>query len=68
MRRLREEFRVGLGSLEAVTVLLQRRRRTHPTAGLFEAADLQWWWRVPRPTDDVSQLFWFDELGRPNPQ
>jgi GNAT superfamily N-acetyltransferase len=32
---------------------------------LFEAADLQWWWRTPRSTDDVGQLFWFDRLGRP---
>lgn len=51
--------------LEAVTALLQRVRGAHPTAGLYEAADLQWWWRMPRSTDDVPQLFWFDELGRP---
>ena len=46
-------------------MLLQRIRRTHPTAGLYEAADLQWWWRMPRSTDNVPQLFWFDDLGRP---
>jgi GNAT superfamily N-acetyltransferase len=32
---------------------------------LYEAADLQWWWRMPRSTDDLPQLFWFDDLGRP---
>jgi GNAT superfamily N-acetyltransferase len=32
---------------------------------LFEAADLQWWWRTPRSTDHLRQLFWFDHLGRP---
>jgi GNAT superfamily N-acetyltransferase len=32
---------------------------------LFEAADLQWWWRVPRSTDVLTQLFWFDHVGRP---
>jgi hypothetical protein len=32
---------------------------------LFEAADLQWWWRAPRSTDDIRQLFWFDHLDRP---
>jgi GNAT superfamily N-acetyltransferase len=32
---------------------------------LYEAADLQWWWRTPRSTDDLPQLFWFDHLGRP---
>lgn len=65
MRPLEEGHRVGLHYLEAVTLLLQRIRRAHPTAGLYEAADLQWWWRTPRPTDDVPQLFWFDDLGRP---
>jgi GNAT superfamily N-acetyltransferase len=32
---------------------------------VFEAADFQWWWRKPRPTDALPQLFWFDEAGRP---
>jgi len=59
------ERRVGLQALEAVTVLLQRIRAAHPTAGLYEAADLQWWWRTPRSTDDLPQLFWFDDDGRP---
>ena len=63
---LREDHRVGLQYLATVTTLLQRIRSAHPTAGLYEAADLQWWWsQRPRPTDDIPQLFWFDELGRP---
>lgn len=65
MRPLREQHLVGIRYLDAVTALLQRVRSVHPTAGLYEAADLQWWWRVPRATDDVGQLFWFDDLGRP---
>lgn len=65
MAVLREEFRVGVGYLEAATVLLRRVRSIHPTSGLFEAADLQWWWRTPRLTDNLGQLFWFDDLGRP---
>jgi GNAT superfamily N-acetyltransferase len=32
---------------------------------LLEAADLHWWWRTPRSTDRLRQLFWFDHLGRP---
>jgi len=32
---------------------------------LYEAADLQWWWRTPRSTDQLPQLFWFDDHGRP---
>jgi RimJ/RimL family protein N-acetyltransferase len=62
---MRERHLVGLDYLAAVTALLQRARSAHPTAGLYEAADLQWWWRTPRSTDNVSQLFWFDDLGHP---
>lgn len=63
MTSLREEQRVGLDYLETVTTLLQRIRAAHPTKGTFEASDLQWWWRTPRPTDEIPQLFWFDEHG-----
>ena len=62
---MREEHRVGLRYLEDVTALLQRGRSVHPTKGLYEPAELQWWWRTPRSTDTVPQLFWFDESGRP---
>lgn len=66
MTRPTEEHRAGLDYLEAVTALLNRIRTTHPTAGLFEAAELQWWWaQNPRTTDDLGQLFWFDDRGRP---
>ncbi len=65
MHALREQHLVGIEYLEAVTELLQRIRTAHPTAGLYQAAELQWWWRVPRSTDGLPQLFWFDEAGRP---
>jgi RimJ/RimL family protein N-acetyltransferase len=65
MPSLSEQSLVGLAHLEAVTALLQRIRRTHPTAGLWEAADRQWSWRTPRSTDDLPQLFWFDDDGQP---
>ncbi len=55
----------GLDSLEMVTRLLQRARLAHPTAGLFEAADLQWWWRVERSTDSIGKQFWVDGAGEP---
>lgn len=55
----------GLGYLEAVTALAQRVRAAHPTAGIYEAADHQWWWARPRATDGLAQLFWFDESGQP---
>ena len=62
---MREQHRVGIDYLEAATALLRRVRSAHPTKGLFEAADLQWWWRTPRSTDNLRQLFWFDDLGHP---
>jgi GNAT superfamily N-acetyltransferase len=33
------------------------------TAGLWEAADLQWWWRTPRRSDERDQTFWLDGSG-----
>lgn len=60
-----EDTRFGLDYLETVTELLQRVRSTHPTAGLYESADLQWWWRNPRSTDVIPQVFWFDDDGNP---
>jgi GNAT superfamily N-acetyltransferase len=61
------EYRVGRSYLDDVTLLLQRIRAAHPTAGLYEAGDLQWWWaQRSRPTDDLAQLLWFDESGRPD--
>jgi GNAT superfamily N-acetyltransferase len=65
MQSPREEHRVGVDYLQAVTELLQRVRAAHPTKGLYEAADFQWSWRTPLSTDNLGQLFWFDHLGRP---
>jgi predicted N-acetyltransferase YhbS len=45
------------------TELLQRARRADPQAGLWEAADVQWWWRTPRRSDEVDKLFWIDDEG-----
>lgn len=49
--------------LTEVTALLQRARNEHPTEGLWEAADRQWWWRTSRRTDDQPMPFWYDEHG-----
>lgn len=65
MGAVREEQRVGLDYLASVTALLQRVRGTHPTHGSYEAAEFQWWWSIPRSTDSLGQLFWVDDLGRP---
>jgi len=53
----------GLKCLVLATELLQRARLANAEAGLWEAADLQWWWRTLRPSDVVDQLFWIDADG-----
>jgi GNAT superfamily N-acetyltransferase len=47
--------------LAAVTVLLQAARRANRTGGVWEAADLQWWWRRDQHRDAARQTFWFDD-------
>ena len=53
----------GIEYLAVATELLQRVRLTDAEAGLWEAADLQWWWRTPRLSDAIDQLFWVDDEG-----
>ena len=53
----------GVEYLALVTELLQRARLADAEAGLWEAADLQWWWRTPRRSDAVDQLFWISDEG-----
>lgn len=61
-----EVERSGIEYLATVTELLDRNRAAHPTAGLFDAAEVQWWWaQEQRPTDDLGQLFWVDDEGSP---
>lgn len=60
---MRIERLAGIERLEAVTGLLQRARRADPIAGLWEAADVQWWWRRTRRSDDLSLPVWFDDDG-----
>ncbi|HEX4904648.1 MAG TPA: GNAT family N-acetyltransferase [Acidimicrobiales bacterium] len=60
---MRVEHLAGLERLAAMTTILQRARLTHDTAGIWDAADVQWWWRRPRPSDDVATPVWFDAEG-----
>jgi len=53
----------GLDRLSATSTVLQRARLADPFAHLWEAADVQWWWRTPRPTDDIALPVWFDDDG-----
>ena len=59
----RVELLRGLERLDATTALLQRARLAHETAGVWEAADLQWWWRRPRASDALALPVWFDGRG-----
>jgi predicted N-acetyltransferase YhbS len=60
---VRRELLSGLERLNATTTALQRARLADPLAGMWEAADVQWWWRRPRATDELALPVWFDELG-----
>jgi ribosomal protein S18 acetylase RimI-like enzyme len=53
----------GLECLALATKLLQRARMADAEAGIWEAADLQWWWRTPRRSDSMEQLFWINDDG-----
>jgi GNAT superfamily N-acetyltransferase len=60
---IRESDAAGPEALALATELLQRARRADPQAGVWEAADVQWWWRRPRHSDDLGQRFWLDDDG-----
>jgi hypothetical protein len=61
----REHVATGSEYLDLATKLLQRARLEDPTAGLWEAGDVQWWWRRDRPSDRAGQTFWLDDAGAP---
>jgi RimJ/RimL family protein N-acetyltransferase len=65
MTDMREELLMGLDYLNAATSLLQRRRLASRDTGLYDAAELHFWWRVPNLPDTHPQLFWFDPDGLP---
>jgi predicted N-acetyltransferase YhbS len=60
---VRRELLRGLARLNATTAVLQRARLADPLGGMWEAADVQWWWRRPRATDELALPVWFDETG-----
>jgi GNAT superfamily N-acetyltransferase len=60
---VRRELLGGLERLNATTTVLQRARLADPLVGMWEAADVQWWWRRPRVTDELALPVWFDEVG-----
>lgn len=54
---------IGPEYLRLVTELLQRQRLADPYAGLYEAADLQWWYtRDPHPSDRDAVVWLSGEI------
>ena len=51
---------VGGDYLQLVTRLLQDARLAEPNGGMWEAADLNWWWRADQHDDPDAQSIWFD--------
>ena len=62
---MRQALLTGLERLTAMTALLQRIRLADLRMGVWEAADLQWWWRRPRASDDIALPVSFDDTGQP---
>jgi len=60
---VRRELLRGLERLHATSTVLQRARLADSLGGMWEAADVQWWWRRPRVTDELALPVWFDEIG-----
>ena len=65
MTALHEGVRSGLDAVDAATALLQMVRNAHLTKGMYQAAEVQFWWITRRSTDTFDQLFWFDDQGQP---
>lgn len=63
--RPRQELARGARYLELATTLLRQIRREAATGGIWEAADVQWWFRTERATDAAGQLFWLDAYDQP---
>lgn len=55
----------GRDYLDAVTALLLHARSEDPMAGLYEAGDLQWWWKDEDTLAANRSTFWFGAEGEP---
>jgi ribosomal protein S18 acetylase RimI-like enzyme len=50
----------GIEGLRSSIRAAQEARRRHAVEGVWEAADLAWWWRQPRTTDTAITRVWTD--------
>lgn len=59
----RLEHLAGLERLRTTTEVLQRTRVVDAEVGVWDAPDVQWWWRRPRASDALALPIWFDDTG-----
>ena len=60
---IRQVRPTGRDALSLAIELLRRARLADRNGGVWEAADLAWWSRMPRASDTVPQRFWVDDSG-----
>ncbi len=53
----------GLGAVQSLTDLLLRQRAEDPLAGLYDAGDVQWWWKDEASLHSVRTWLWSDDTG-----
>ena len=58
--RCQEKSATGPEFLRLATALLQTARLSAATGGMWEAADIQWWWRRDQHPDPRAQMFVMD--------
>lgn len=58
--RFQERSATGPEFLRLATALLQTARLSTATGGMWEAADIQWWWRRDQHPDPRTQMFLMD--------
>ena len=61
--KLMKRHLTGKEHLSTITDLLQRIRLEGAHEGLYEAADLQWWWRLDDAPFPDRQTYWFNSRG-----
>jgi ribosomal protein S18 acetylase RimI-like enzyme len=62
---LREVELDGRAYLDSATELLLLARGDDPMAGLWEAGDVQWWWKDEAGYASTHRTFWLEVEGRP---
>lgn len=58
-----KRYLAGLDYLNALTDLLQRIKVEDADAGVYEAADVQWWWREDDAPNPKNRIFYCDGSG-----